>query len=60
MLIQFNVAPHQVYYNKFLGLKVDEKEDKGNSIQSSNLNPLGRDLRFSQITLRIVKYLYTI
>ena len=51
MLIQFNVAPHQVYYNKFLGLKVDEKEDKGNSIQSSNLNPLGRDLMSSQIIL---------
>ena len=51
MLIQFNVAPRHVYYNKFLGSKVDEKEDKGNSIQSSNLNPLGRDLMSSQIIL---------
>ena len=41
----------------FLGSKVDGKEDKGNSFQSSNLNPLGRDLRSLQITLRIFKYL---
>ena len=41
----------------FVGSKVDGKDDKGNSFQSSNLNPLGRDLRSSQITLRIVKYL---
>ena len=42
---------------RFGGSKVDGKDDKGNSFQSSNLNPLGRDLRSSQITLRIVKYL---
>ena len=41
----------------FVGSKVDGKDDKGNSFQSSNLNPLGRYLRSSQITLRIVKYL---
>ena len=41
----------------FVGSKVDGKDDKGNSFQSSNLNPLGRDLRSSQITLQIFKYL---
>ena len=41
----------------FVGSKVDGKDDKGNSFQSSNLNPLGKDLRSSQITLRIIKYL---
>ena len=41
----------------FVGSKVDGKDDKGNSIQSSNLNPLGKDLKSSQITLRIIKYL---
>ena len=41
----------------FVGSKVDGKDDKGNLFQSSNLNPLGRDLRSSQITLRIFKYL---
>ena len=41
----------------FVGSKVDVKDDKGNSFQSSNLNPLGKDLRSSQITLRIIKYL---
>ena len=41
----------------FVGSKVDGKDDKGNSFQSRTLNPLGKDLRSSQITLRIIKYL---
>ena len=42
---------------RFVGSQVDGKDDKGNLFQSSNLNPLGRYLRSSQMTLRIVKYL---
>ena len=41
----------------FVGSQVDGKDDKGNLFQLSNFNPLGRYLRSSQITLRIVKYL---
>ena len=43
--------PDKFSTTSFLGSKVDGKEDKGNSIQSSNLNPWGRDLMSSQITL---------
>ena len=43
--------PRMLSATSFVGSKVDGKDDKGNSFQSSNLNPLGKDLRSSQITL---------
>ena len=49
--------PGMLSATSFVGSKVDGKDDKGNLFQSSNLNPLGKDLRSSQITLRIIKYL---